>query len=565
MDKTTLDTILIVLTLLGSLGLFLYGMRLMSESLQKMTGHRMRSVLAAMTSNRFKAAFTGFSVTSIIQSSSASSVMVVSLASAGLISLSESIGLIMGANIGTTLTAWIVWVFGFKVHLGLIVAPLIGLCFPLILSRKQQLRTWGEFVIGFGLIFIGLGYLQETIPPIRNDSPVLLFIAQYSDLGIMSLFMYIIIGMLITVVIQSSSASMALTLVMVSKGWISFDNAAAMVLGENIGTTSTVLLASIVANKSGKRAALSHLVFNAIGVLWIIFFFSFFLHGIDWLVIQLGGLSIYSGMGDISLGLTIFHTAFNLVNFLILINLVPLIIRIVEFLIPVKEDEESFRLQHFDTGLLSTSELSIVQARNEVLNYARHCRRMFGVIRKLFAETNDHEFYQTYNNILNAEELSDRTEVEIAAYLRKLSETELSHSGSERIRALLQIIDEVESIADGITNIANALYRKKQQNAWFTQDLRNNLNDMFGLIDEGLTEMLNNIRDINNTVNYDRAAEIENKLNQKRNKYRSEHLVNIESGEYKYQAGVVYNDILSQAERIGDHIFNVSRTLQFSN
>ena len=551
-----------ILTLLGSLGIFLFGMKLMSESLQKVAGEKMRSILAAMTSTRLKGIFTGFLITAVIQSSSATTVMVVSFVNAGLLSLIESVGVIMGANIGTTVTAWLISILGFKVKMSAIAIPLIGLGFPLMFSKKTKLRSWGELVIGFSLLFIGLQYLKEAVPDIKSNPEVLNFLGNYIHMGYFSLIIFLLIGTLLTVVIQSSSATMALTLVLCFNGLIPFEMAAAMVMGENIGTTITANLAAIVANVSARRAARAHFIFNTFGVVWLLILFYPFTGLVNWVVVEMGLDSPYTNPASIPIALSIFHTGFNISNVLALAWFAPFIVRIVEKIVPDEETDEEFRLKYINVGTLSTSELSILQARNEIGVYAERVINMFGFVKKLFVTEKEKDFDKLFEKIEKYEDIIDRMEVEIANYLTKVSESELSAVGSRRIRAMFELIDDIESIADSCFNLAKAIKRKRDGNNDFIEEISSNIKSMFDLVDEALTEMFKNLTEEYSDINSSKAIEIETKINNYRNQLREEHLLNVKEGKYKYKTGVIYNELFSTAEKLADHIINVTEAIQ---
>jgi len=554
-----------VLTLLGSLGIFLFGMKLMSESLQKVAGERMRAILEAMTSNRAKGIFTGILITAVIQSSSATTVMVVSFVNAGLLSLIESVGVIMGANIGTTVTAWLISILGFKVKMSAIAIPLIGLGFPLMFSKNTKRKSWGELIIGFSLLFIGLQYLKEAVPDIENNPEVLNFLGGYIDLGYLSLLMFLLVGTVLTVVIQSSSATMALTLVLCFNGIIPFEIAAAMVLGENIGTTITANLAALVANVSAKRAARAHFIFNTFGVIWILILFYPYTKLINWFVVSIGGGSPFTNSASIPVALSIFHTGFNVTNVLALSWFAPFIVKIVEKLVPDKETDEEFRLKHINIGTVSTSELSILQARQEIAVYAERIVNMFGFVKKLFEAEKEKKFDKWYNKIEKYEEISDRMEVEIANYLTKVSESELSGIGSKRIRAMFELIDDIESIGDSCYNMAKAIKRKKDGKNEFPEDITANIKRMFTLVDEAFAEMINNLSDEYSDVDASKALVIEERINNFRNQLREEHLVNVKAAKYKYKTGVIYNELFSTSEKLADYIVNVTEAIQEAN
>ncbi len=536
----------------------------MSEALQKVAGDKMRSILAAMTSNRAKGIFTGFLITAIIQSSSATTVMVVSFVNAGLLSLAESIGVIMGANIGTTVTAWLISILGFKIHMSTVAIPLIGIGFPLLFSKNAKRKSWGEFVIGFSLLFIGLGYLKESVPDIKSNPEILHFLGNYTDMGYLSLLLFLAVGTLLTVIIQSSSATMALTLVLCFNGIISFEMAAAMVLGENIGTTITANLAAVVANVSAKRAARAHFIFNVFGVIWILILFYPVIKLINYFMIQTGNGSPIENPESIPVALSIFHTSFNVMNTFIMVWFVKLIEKVVVKMVPDKDSDEEFRLKYINTGMLSTSELAILQARKEIYVYGERVTKMFGFVKELFLTEKEKKFDKLVKKIEKYEEISDRMEIEIADYLAKVSEGELSESASLKIRAMFEIIDDIESIGDSSHNLAKALVRKKAGNITFPEEEKQNILKMFGYIDKALEEMLNNLEKDYSEVSIDKAYEIEKEINDLRNKLREENIANVKAKKYKYKTGVLYNELFSACEKLGDYIINVSESIRDS-
>jgi phosphate:Na+ symporter len=551
-----------ILTLVGSLGLFLFGMKMLSESLQKVAGDKMRTILAAMTSNRFKGILTGLIVTTIVQSSSATTVMLVSFVNAGLINLTQSIGVVMGANIGTTFTAWMISLLGFKFSISAISLPLIGIGFPLVFNKNDQRRSIGELMVGFALLFIGLDFLKGSVPNISQSPEILEFLSNYTNKGFFSIILFVAIGTILTVVIQSSSATMALTLVMCNSGWISFEMAAAMVLGENIGTTITANIAAAVANVSAKRTARAHLIFNLMGVIWMLFIFKSYTSYVAEFAVDMGGANPYENPEGVPIALSIFHSVFNVLNTLLLVMFTPIIVKVVTKLVPArKSEDEEFRLQHIEIGMLSTAELSLLQAKKEIINYAKRTYKMYGFLRDLFVETNDKNFNEVFERIEKYEDISDRVEVEIATYLTKITTHDLSHESSKRLQAMFNIINDVESVSDSNYTLAKTLRRKRKANIWFNQEIRDNLNHMFDLVDEAYQIMLVNLERGYTDVNLGPAYEIEEKINQFRNKLRKQHLKNVEEVKYKYQAGVIYNDLFSEAEKLADYIINVSEDI----
>lgn len=550
------------LKLIGSLGVFLYGMKLMSEALQKVAGAKMRHILAAMTSNRVKGVITGLLITTIIQSSSATTVMVVSFVNAGLLSLIESIGVIMGANVGTTVTAWLISILGFKISMAEVSLPLIGLCLPLLFSNKRSRKSWGELIIGFALLFIGLEFLKDAMPNLDENPEILTFLKEYTDMGYISYILFMLIGTALTILIQSSSATMALTLVMCANGWISFEIAASMVLGENIGTTVTANLAAMVANTAAKRAALAHLVFNVFGVIWVLSIFPIFLGWIEHLSVFLGIGNPVSNIGSVPMALSLFHTMFNVTNVLILIWFVKLIAKIVTKLIPIKEkNEDAFTLKHIKIGLLSTPDASLFQAKQEISLYAKNTKDMFHKVTECL-EIPTKDFPKQFDNLVKMEDESDKVEIEIANYLTKVSESKLSTENSQRIRAMFKIVSEIESIADSSLNVTKAIARRNDQNVVFSEELTNKLKHMFSLIDETLHVMGVNLSMEYKEVNAKKAYELEKAINDYRTILKQEHLIAIEEKRYDYPTGILYNDIFSECEKIGDYAINVTQAIK---
>ena len=550
------------LKLIGSLGVFLFGMKLMSEALQKVAGARMRHILSAMTSNRVKGVMTGILITAIIQSSSATTVMVVSFVNAGLLSLIESIGVIMGANVGTTVTAWLISILGFKVSMAEISLPMIGLCLPLLFSNKRSRKSWGELIIGFGLLFIGLEFLKNSMPNLKDNPEIFTFLQEYTDLGYASYIIFMLIGTVLTILIQSSSATMALTLVMCANGWISFEIAASMVLGENIGTTVTANLAAMVANTTAKRAAFAHFVFNVFGVIWVLSIFPLFLNWVE-------KLSMLMGIGDpttditaVPMALSLFHTIFNIINVLILIWFTKLIAKFVSKLIPMKETgEDAFTLKHIKIGLLSTPDAYLFQAKEEITLYGKNTRDMFHKVTEcLDLPAKDYE--KPFENLVKMEDESDNVEVEIANYLTKVSESKLSTENSQCIRAMFKIVTEIESIADSSLNVAKAIYRRNDQGVTFPEEITTKLKHMFVLVEDTLNVMCTNLAMEYKEVNAKKAYELEKTINDYRTILKQEHLLAIEEKRYDYPTGILYNDLFSECEKIGDYAINITQAIK---
>lgn len=548
--------------LIGSLGVFLFGMKLMSEALQKVAGTKMRQILSAMTSNRLKGVITGILITAIIQSSSATTVMVVSFVNAGLLNLIESIGVIMGANVGTTATAWLISILGFKISMAEISLPMIGLCLPLLFSTKRSRKNWGELIIGFGLLFIGLEFLKASMPDLQNNPEIFSFLQEYSDMGYPSYFLFLLIGTVLTILIQSSSATMALTLVMCANGWISFEIAASMVLGENIGTTVTANLAAMVANTTAKRAALAHFVFNFFGVIWVLAIFPFFLDWIERLSVLLGIGNPATNTEAVPMALSLFHTVFNISNVLLLIWFTKFIARVVSKLMPMRENNsDAFTLKHIKIGLLSTPDASLFQAKEEITLYARNTLEMFHRVTECL-DMPAKDFAKPFEQLVKLEDESDKIEVEIANYLTKVSESKLSTENSQRIRAMFRIVSEIESVADSSLNVAKAINRRNEQKVVFPEELNQKLKHMFALVEDTLTTMCRNLAMEYKEVNAKKAYENEQAINAYRTVLKQEHLIAIEEKRYDYPTGILYNDIFSECEKIGDYAINVTQAIK---
>lgn len=524
----------------------------------------MRSILSAMTSNRFFGVLTGFFVTTVVQSSSATTVMVVGFVNAGLITLKESIGVIMGANIGTTVTGWIITIFGFKMSISDYSLPMIAIGLPLIFSKVASRRSWGEFLVGFALLFLGLDFLKGSVPNINENPEILSFVQSFMGLGFGSTLIFLAIGTLLTVVIQSSSATMALTFVMVNQGWISFEMAAAMVLGENIGTTITANIAASVGNLSAKRAARVHLLFNVLGIIWMLLVFRQFTGAIDHFVTNHQGVSPSESPAAIPTALAIFHTAFNVLNVLLFVWFTPLLEKIVVRMIPQrdKDSEEEFRLKFITTGMLSTPELSLLQAKKEVQFFAKHTIKMFGFFRKLIDEKSDKKFNKLFTKIQKYEGICDNVEVEITNYLSQVSQYKMSETGQRRMRSMLKLVGDLESVGDCNFNLARTVNRMREKKITFNQEAMDKLELMFNLVEEALEEMRSNLNMDETAVNLNKAIQLEKRVNNYRSQLKAEHLDNLAKEVYSYEAGILFNDLFSECEKLADYVINVSEALE---
>jgi phosphate:Na+ symporter len=585
-----------LLTLVGSIGLFLYGMKLMSEGLQKAAGDRLRNILAWMTNNRFVGALTGILVTALIQSSSATTVMIVSFVNAGLLSLAQSMAVIMGANVGTTATAWILYLGGFKVNLAAASIPLIAFTIPMLFSKKNSWKSWGEVILGFSFLFMGLDLLNHSVPDLRSNPELFAAIQNYADMGFISVLLFAFVGMMVTIVVQSSSVTFAIVLVICSKGWISFEMAAALVLGSNIGTCITPLIAAISGNIWAKRSAMGHLMFNVFGSVWVLALYYPFMKLVVWIstlgqgdptallsFVDSTDPAIINALNDgtldladpanqqlastfaanqayVSFGLSIFHTLFNSINICIMIWFTKLYVKIVTKLIPSKpeEEENESHLKFITTGMLSTSELSILQARKEIQLYGERAQRMFGLVRDLFHEEDDKEFTSKYSRIQKYENISDRMEMEIADYLTKVSAGRLSDESKHQVQMKLRVISEIESVADSCYNLARTLQRRKQQPEKFSEEINSNIELMFNLIESGLQNMCNVLADDHIEMSaVNTAQNIENEINNYRHQLKRQNVIAVNDGLYDYPTATTYMDTISECEKMGDYIINV--------
>ena len=570
--------ILQIFTLLGALGMFLYGMNLMSSGLQKAAGEKLRGFLSAMTSNPLKGVLTGLGITAIIQSSSATTVMVVSFVNAGLLTLVQAIGVIMGANIGTTITAWMVAWLGFKADISILAIPLMLFGFLFSNSKKDQRKNIGELIVGFCLLFLGLSFMKESVPDLRQTPEVLEFVSTWSAHGFGSVLLFLLFGTILTLVLQSSSATMAITLIMLSMGWIPFGMACAMVLGENIGTTITANIAASIGNTQAKRAAMSHTIFNVFGVLWALILFNPFLKLVGTITENLFGLPNpatdgFSVSGPTSpegtaalYGLSMLHTLFNLTNTIILVWFTGWIGKAVSWIIrtPENQEKEVFRLKYISAGPLATPELSVDQAYNEILHFAQISKNGAVYAKEAINKADTDQFEELRSKLVKYEEISDRIEYEIASFLNGVSAEEISESTSYKIKAMYKVVGELESLGDSGETISRILSRKNIHKKVFDADAIKNLNAMADAVIEAYDEMIANLVAAHKgeLVNITNAYNAEERLNTLRNNFRDAVIEEIDNGGKNYQTSVYYMDILNEFERMGDFMINVSQDLE---
>lgn len=603
--------ILDLLCLVGAVCLFLYGMKVMSEGLQKAAGDRLRNILSAMTRNRLMGCITGFLITALIQSSSASIVLVVSFVNAGLMSLAQSMAVIFGANLGTTFTAWVISLLGFKVDISAFAIPLMAVAVPLLFTKSGRNKSIGEFLIGFALLFLGLSMISSYVPDLQQNPDMFAFLQRYASLGYRSVLIFWLVGLVVTMVIQSSAATFAICLVMFAKGWIDFDLACAVVLGSAIGTTITPILASLSGNIAAKRTAMGHLMFNVLGAVWCLALFYPFTRMITWLcgvagqgnpndlynfvsTLKVDAPEVYNNLfstlpsdhpdyqrltaaqasvarlqASASICLSVFYTVYKLINLSVMIWFTSLYVKVVEWIVPSGKatGEDEFGLKFISGGLLSSSELNLAQVENEVAVFAQRVDRMVGMAHELLhLNAKGKEFNQLYSRLEKYEDISDRMEQEIADFLARTSQGRLSNDGKRRIAALYNINSEIESIADSCNNFGRVLSRKQEVNVHFPDIIKENIDSMFVLVAEAMNGMITMIDSIEN-VKEDQLMAAYNKereINNFRNQLRSKNIENINNGLYDYQAGIFFMDAISDLEKVGDYIINVIDTIRDS-
>ena len=576
MDYSILD----FLALIGAVCLFLYGMKVMSEGLQKAAGNSLRSILSAMTRNRLMGVITGILITALIQRSSASTVMVVSFVNAGLMTLEQSMAVIMGANVGTTFTAWIVSIFGFKVNMGTVLMPILAFAVPMMFMKKNKTKSIGEFLIGFVFLFMGLSLISENVPDLSKSPEIFESLKAYTSMGFASVVLFWIVGVVITAVIQSSAATFAIVLILAAKGWVPFDMACAMVLGSNVGTTITPVLASLGGNAAARKAAMGHVLFNLLGAVWQIPLFYFIVKFVVWLnlavfhvgdpnelynVANAGGATEaqLAGMSfAMSFGMSMFHTVLNAVNLLIMIWVTGLYVKLVNIIVKSKKhtEEEEFKLKYISVGMLSAAELNISQAQREIVVYAQRVEEMLGLVKQLVhTKTGTEEFNNKFTRVGKLEDACDRMEIEIANFLNEVVGGRLSLEAKHQVAMMLNIVSELESIADSCNNVAKTLVRKEEAHAHFSEYNYKNIDTILRYASEAMTSMIPLLTDIDNVTaedlmrNYDKEREINNF----RNLCRTENIEKINQQEYPYQAGIFYMDIICEVEKLADYIVNV--------
>lgn len=545
--------------ILGSLALFIFGMKTMSEGVQRAAGSSMRNILRAMTRNRFIGVFTGFLITAVVQSSSATTVMTVSFVNAGLLTLVESAGVMMGANVGTTITGWIVSVFGLKIQLGTYAVPMFAFGVPMLLSSRGRVKYWGEFLTGFALLFLGLEFLKDAVPVLENNPEAMAFLQNFTESGFLSRLFFVLVGAVIAMFIQSSSAAMVVTLTIAYQGWLPFEMAAAMILGENIGTTITAELAALVGNTNSKRSARIHSLFNIIGVVWMLVLMPFILPAIGNAVTKTGLDDPFLTTTDLPVALSAFHTVFNVMNLIVLIGFVPALIKLASMTIPANEDDPNLNRLKFIKAASRTPELAIVELQKETAHFGEIVGRMAGFTQQLINSTDAKEQYDLLDRLKKYEKITDDLEIELTEYVTRLSDEEITSFTSKQLRIILNISNDLERIGDLYYQIAKTIEQKINKRIYFTPDQRHNLNEMMAKVKEGFVIMVQNLQSPDySSVDAQKALSIEKEIDALRDKLREHNLKRLGDDDYNVRSSMVYNNVFTTLEKIGDHLVNVS-------
>lgn len=549
--------IALIFKLLGSLGVFLYGMRVMSDALQRTAGERLQTILNYMTANRFLAVLTGFIITALVQSSSATTVMVVSFVNASLLSLTQAIGVIMGANIGTTVTTWIVSFIGFKFKITAIALPIVGVGLPFLFAKRQKRRDFGEILIGFGLLFLGLMFLKDSVPDIKSNPAALEFLKNYTDLGFLSFVIFVAVGSILTVIVQSSSAAMAITVTMAFMGWIDFQTSAAIVLGENIGTTVTAYLASLGTSVHARRAARAHFLFNFFGVVWMAIIFGHFTKLV--LVVAPWDSSLQE---NLPLNLALFHTMFNLANTVICVPLIGVIATAVKKMVKESErDKKSeYRLEYISTGIQNTPELNIIKARQEITHMAEVVQQMFDNFLNVFRHPGK-KMGDMVNDVKQMEDLTDQMQMEITGYLVNLSKESLSDVNVKHVNAMMRIVNELENIGDSIYKLMLLTQRKYDNKIQLHAKAMNEFNDFVELISEFMDLYQQKMNERLEPRVLELAYRLEHKINHLRDDLKQAAQDRLQDGA-NVKSELLYLDLLKHFEHIGDKSLNIAEALR---
>ncbi len=564
-----------LITIFGALAFFIYGMKLMSDGIQRAAGSALRNVLRTMTKNRFLGVFSGFLITALLQSSSATTVMTVSFVNAGLLTLVESAGVMMGANIGTTVTGWLIAGLqslmggdvSLKLKLSAYSLPLFAIGVPMLFTNRGKIRYWGQFIVGFAILFLGLSYLKNSVPDIKNNTEVLAFLEGFTDWGFLSRLFFVLVGTVVTIIVQSSSAAMAITLTLCANGLLPFEVAAAMILGENIGTTITAELASLVGNTAAKRSARIHSMFNIIGVTWMVILLPFILPPLATFMQTVFGIgNPYDADPEqaakaIPLALAGFHTAFNFTNVILLLGFVPWLVKTAIWSVKDSDDDDDFKLRHISTAVL-TPELATIELQKEVGHFGEVAAKMSGFMSTLLNSTKEKKQLKMLKKLKKYEEITDSMEIEITEYITRLTDQEITPKTSLRLRSILNVCNDLERIGDIYYQISKTFEKKIEDKVYFLPEQRENLNKMIELVDASFVEMINNLSSPSyDKVNIERAIQLENDIDDFRNKLREGNAQRLGAADYNVRSAMAYNNIFSSLERVGDHIINVNESI----
>jgi len=559
----TIDIIIGFLTIAGSLGLFLFGMKLMSESLQKISSQSLRTALNQLTSNSTNAVSSGFLLTSIIQSSSATAVLTIGFVNAGMLQLRPAIAFMMGANIGTTVTAWLISLLGFQVDIFTISIVVVGLTFPLLFASRDDWRKYGEFFIGFSILFLGINFMKDSVPEMRSNPEMFEFLTNYANSGFFSVLLFVFIGLIITLIIQSSSAAMALTLVMVYNGWMSFELAMAMVIGSNIGTTVTANLAAIVADRNSKIVARAHFLFNLFGAAWAILSINILLWLINIITIKFTGLPIHENVMAMPIALAAFHSFFNIFTTILLIGFIPQLEHLSSYLVN-KKSKNKKKLTYISSNYLNVDELSTVQARKEIVRFGKLLINLYDSLPELYYEKEDKSYKEILTSIYKSEKKSDKIELEIERYLSRVSSGQLSQKAALRVRAMQMIINNLENAADICLQFARTVDQKNQSQIWFKQEMRNGLQELMGNVKIALQQMQTNIK-LFEKADFKAAKEIEKRINKLRKQMLEKHQEDLAANNYTFETGMVFQELIVLNEKVADFAYQVSEAIDLYN
>lgn len=552
-----------LLILLGALGFFIFGMKTMSEGIQKSAANQLRAALGKMTSSSTKGVLTGFLTTALVQSSSATTVMVVSFVNNGLVTMKQSIGIIMGANVGTTITGWIIAIFGFVYPVGDYSLILFLLAITFLFSNRNKIKSWGETVAGLSMFFMAIELLKAGIPEGVADREQFMFLQEIAGSGVWKVILATIIGAVITVVLQSSTAALLVTILLCERAIIPYELGLGMVIGGNIGTTITSNIAAIPGNVHAKRAARAHLLFNVVGAFWMVILFPWFLQLMEYVFVS--GFSLRPSAEDSNtraIGIATFHTAFNVLNLLLMTGFTEPMSKWVIRLVPKRlSDDDVFHLDYIKAGVLATPELSIIEAKKEVAKFGRITSKMLGFFDKLLVETDYKKKKFFYDKIAKYEEITDRVEIEITDYLAKSAENDLSEETSRRVRGMIAITGDLERIGDVFYHMSLTLFRKESEKVWFSPEQRKNLKKMIALLDQAFVIMLENLNADYSKVSYTTAVKTEQEINELRDELRADHFGNLEKQEYNVKSGIFYSDLFYSMEKVGDHIISVTESI----